>query len=693
LRTSWTVPALAAAAGVAVVASLAAIAPLGSAICLFGVLCWFAVPGVLLARRLYGPGCGWLAPLVAGPAWGYVLSSLALLALWWAGARSGGWLLLAPAAAAAAVWPARRLAILVSPPALTRREVAPIACLVLAAVAIVARPYSRVGADLPEGRAYRAYFTADFVWEMTIAAEVAKGDMPPQNPFYPNDALHYYWLMHLLPGAEHRAAGDGVRLDDILLINAFWVSLVFVAFLYWLVRHFVESPWAAAGGCIFVLFCSSFEGADRLWALWRGGGSLDSLRYLNIDAVGNWIYHGMKIDGLHRAMLYQPQHQLGYVLGASALLLLVEARDASKPALLFLAGVFLALSLVLSTVAAAILAAGAAAYEAHLLVRARRWSAFLTCAAAAAVPVIAVLAVIAGLHYVDTAGGGNPIVRLGVNALAMRDVAWTWFLNFGPVLIVAALGVAASIRRRSAAWMMPLAATLAAAIAFYFLIDIPEHDSVYVAWRASHIAFIALAPFCAFAFQEWSRSGGAARWASAAIVSLVALAALPTVVIDLYNTQDVWNRRMGPGFQWTVVLSRPELEALAWLRHNTLPEARVQIEPFSRERDAYYVTAFAERRMAGGLPTGLVPLAKYQAVSERIRQIYSADDPSDAFRKAAGLCVDYLVVGEPERRAHPRFQQIVDGAPHLFQPAFRNDAIAIYAVSSSGEGVACRPAR
>ncbi|HEY7270448.1 MAG TPA: hypothetical protein VH951_11525, partial [Dehalococcoidia bacterium] len=144
--------ALAVLAGVAAVASLAAIAPVGASLCLFGVLCWFALPGVLLARRLYGRTAGWLTPLLAGPGWGYVLSSLSLLALWWAGVRSAGWLLFAPVLAAIAVWPARRLAPLLSPPALTRRDVAPMACLVLAAVAIVARPYSRVGADLPEGR-------------------------------------------------------------------------------------------------------------------------------------------------------------------------------------------------------------------------------------------------------------------------------------------------------------------------------------------------------------------------------------------------------------------------------------------------------------------------------------------------------------------------------------------------------------
>ena len=329
------------------------------------------------------------------------------------------------------------------------------------------------------------------------------------------------------------------------------------------------------------------------------------------------------------------------------------------------------------------------AYAALRLAQLRRWRTFVTGALAAAIPLVAVLALIARLQYVDTASGGNPIVRLGLNPLAARDIGWTLFLSFGPVLILATLGLAAALRRRAAAAFIPLGVTLAVAAAFYFFVDIPEHDSVYVAWRASHIAFIALAALCAFAIQEWWSGGRTIRRGGAVLMVLVAVAALPTVIIDLYNTQDVWNRRMGPGFQWTVVLGPAELEALSWLRHQTLPEARVQIEPFSRERDAYYVTAFAERRMAGGLPTGLIPLAKYQAVSETIRQIYQAGSPADAFEKAARLCVDFLLIGPPERRAYPAFQPIVDAAPHLFRPAFRNEATAIYAVSSASTASSC----
>jgi hypothetical protein len=684
--------ALIGAAVAAVAISLGAIAPAAASVPLFSVMVWWSVPGLVLAKRLYGSRTrNAVAAWLIGPAWGYVLSSLVLLGLWAAGVRRPSILLMSPLPAIACVWPAHRLANLLTPPALTRRDAAPVAILCLALVAIVARPYSRVGVDLPDGRAYRAYFTADFVWEMTVAAEVSKGDVPPQNPFYLNDVLHYYWLMHLLPGAEHRAAGSSVRLDDILLINAFAIGLAFVAFLYWFVRHFVESPWAAAIACLFVLFCSSFEGADRLWVLWQRGLPFETLRSINIDAVGNWFYQGMKIDGLHRAILYQPQHQLGYILGLSALLILLESREPWRAPLTFVAGSFLGLSALLSTVAAAIVGGAVAAYELYRIVQARRWIAIVPAALAGLLPVGLVLALIHALQYVDSVSGGNPIVRIGLNRLAAHRIAWTVFLNFGPVLPVAAAGLVMALRRQAGAAFVSIACLVAMCAVCYFYVDIPEHDSVYVAWRASHLVFIGFAALVGYAVQEFWRSGGTGRLAFGILTVAGGVIALPTVLIDLYNTQDVANRGMGPGFQWTVVLNPSELEALDWIRRVTPIGARVQIEPFVRQRDAYYVTAFGERRMAGGLPTGLVPLAKYQAVSQRIRDVYRAGRADSAHALAAALCIDYLIVGPPERAAYPQFQATLDSDPLNFPPAFRNDAMAIYAVSGLTPPGWCAP--
>ncbi len=670
--------------------ALGSILPLTWGLGLIAVLMWFALPGVALARRLYGPHPGgWIAALLVGPAWGYVASSLVLLGLWASGIRSFALLMLAPLPAVAAVWPARRLASMLSSPTFTRRDVAAVAFVLLAVLAIVGRPYSRVGIDLPEGRAYRAYFTADFVWAMTVVSEVSKGDMPPRNPFYVNDSLHYYWLTHLLPAVEHRAAGEALSVDQLLLVNALWVGLAFGAFLYFFVRHFVKRPWAAAIACAGVLFCSSFEGLERIWtlSLWRH--PFDALRSVNIDAVGNWYYRGMKVDGLHRALLWQPQHQIGYLLGFSGLLFLVQARDWSRPGLLFLVGLFLGASMLIDPVPAAMLTIAAAAFEAYHLVRARRWKAFLPCALAAAVPLAAALALSSALEYVDTAATGNPLVHVGVNRLAAHRVALTMFLNFGPVLIVALFGVAAALWQRETARFVPVAIVLMVCAVFYFFVDVPEHDSVYVAWRASHLSFMALAALCGYGLQEWWARGGWARWSMSAVAVSVALAAVPTVLIDIYNAQDVSNRAMGPGFRWTVVLSPAELEGLTWIKQNTPPQARVQIEPYSRARDAYYVTSFAERRMAGGLPTGLIPLAKYQKASSQLKDLYMSTSARDAHERSLGLCVDYLVIGQPEREGYKQIQPLIDESPHLFRRTFRNDALAIYAVSGPWDRQGC----
>src|SRR5206468_1078633 len=219
---------------------------------------------------------------------------------------------------------------------------------------------------------------------------------------------------------------------------------------------------------------------------------------------------------------------------------------------------------------------------------------------------------------------------------------------------------------------------------FYFLVDVPDHQGVYVAWRASHLAFVALAAFCGYALQTSWDAGGRVRNAVVAIAVAAAVVALPTVIIDLYNSQDVANRAPGPGFRWTVMLSPDEVKALEWIRQSTPKDARVQVDADVRGRDTWaYVPAFAERRMAGGLPIGMIPLAKYEKVSAEIKQLYQSASVDDAYTRALNMCVDYLVVGAPERRAYPKLHPMLDAKPDLFAPAFTNNELSVYAVSGS----------
>jgi hypothetical protein len=659
---------------------LNAFGSLSAAFALAGILVWFVAPGVIMARALYArQPSRWLAAWLAGPAWGFAASSVVLLALWVAGIRNPLALAFAPALAALAAIPIRRLADRVTAVRLERADLVALFA-VLALVPLVdGLPYSRVGQLLPEGRAYRVYFTADFVWAMAVVAEVSKGDVPPRNPFAIGDSLHYYWVGDLLSAIEHRTAPE-VALEQILLTNHLLLGVAFTGFFYFFVRHFVRSPAAAALACAAAILFSSFEGAERLFVIWRDGAPLDSLRDLNIDAVSRWFYQGMPVDGLQRLLLYQPRHATAWAIGFSALLVLAQARDPGHAGVNLLAGGLLALGLLISPFLTTMVGAAAAVFQGVRLMRGRRWRAAVVAGLSAAVPIAAAVALSRYLGYTDTSAGS--LVDVGVNRTATHRAPVAIALSFGPVLIGAMAGGWFAYRRRDARFGL-LAATVAVAWLFYFFVDVRDHQHVYVGWRAGHMLFISFAPLIAYALEEvWSR-GRRSRVLTASMGALLALAAAPTTIIDLYNTQDVWNRRPTAAGRWTLILTPDELEALAWIRRSTLPDAIVQVEPTVRDPETWaYIPAFAERRMAAGIPLSMIPLQKYIRRSDRIRETYSDKDSALLEVRARRQGVEYLLVGPPERAAYPDLERILDGAPERFSRVFRNASVSIYRVAS-----------
>jgi len=67
-------------------------------------------------------------------------------------------------------------------------------------------------------------------------------------------------------------------------------------------------------------------------------GALEVFRTLNIDAISNWKFGSLKIDGLHRVLLYQSQHATGWAVSLSALIVLMQARDKGRVGVNMFAG-------------------------------------------------------------------------------------------------------------------------------------------------------------------------------------------------------------------------------------------------------------------------------------------------------------------------------------------------------------------
>lgn len=662
------------------VACLWAIAPIGSALWLFAVTAWFSLPGVLAARLMYAPGQGrTFAAWVVGPIWGYGLSSLVLLGFWVNGIQ-GRFVLAAPIVAAAiALVGGRWLRGTLTPPKFTRSDAVVVLLLLVTVPAIVGRPFSRVAEPVPQGVAYRAYFTADMVWRMAVVAEVEKGSVPPRNPFLRGKPLHYYWLPHLATAAEYRMAGRGTTLEQVLLVNSVALGLAFVLFLYGFVRHWVDSPGASAAAVCAALVFTSFEGLERLIVVWRTGAPFDiafaALKDLNIDAVTRWFYGSLPVDGLQRLLWYQPHHSTGYALGLSAVLVLAQARSVG-PRLLAFCGVLLGLTLLFSTFAAIMLTLMTALTALLLLVRAKAWSTLATGAVAGAIPLALAVGVAFWLQYVDTSGPS--IARVLVNPMAVTNMPTAIFLSFGPMLLAAIAGTVIAIRRRAGGFLV-LGSIVLVSVVFYFFVDVRDHQYVYVGWRAGHFLFVAFAALTGYALQELWRAGGVTRLASTAAAVVVAALAAPTFAIDFYNTQDVTNYKPDDNYSWTLILSPDEVAALAWLRTMTPPGAIVQNEPHVREGRRWAdVPAFAERRLAAGLPISMTPLQPYEEASGQVRALFEQSDAEEAFRRAARLRIDYLLVGPPERKAYPKFEEALRSNPNRFREAFRSGDVSIF---------------
>ncbi len=664
----------------AVGATMLALGPLWLAGLAIAALAWFTVPGVLLAHRLYGGGAdsrgaAWLV----GPAWGFALSSVLLLALWAIGLRHWSAIVIAPAIAMTVLLPARRLKGLLSPPKLTRRDAVAVALVFLLVPAVVGWPFANVGREVADGRAYRAYFTADFVWQMAVVAEVAKGDFPPHNQFLAGAPLHYYWLPHLFSSVEYRHLGGGVRLESLLLMNSVLLGLGFMASLYGLTRQFVDSPVAAALACFGAVCLTSFEGLDRLIVYWRQGTPFSALWNLNIDAVSRWFYGAPPTDGLQRLLLYQPQHHaMAYAVGTSAVTVLAQSRAPQRLGMMVLTGCLLALTLLLSSFVALMLTGAAIAYAFILVITRGGWRDLAPAAAGLGVPLGIALAVAVSLGYIDRSGS---VLELVVNKMALVHPVYTVFLNFGPMLIAGAIGLVLAASRR-AALALPVALMVGLAFLSYYFVNVRDVQDVYVALLSGRMIYIAFAPAAAYLIQAAWAAGRTAR--VLAVVGGVALivTGLPMTVIDVINTQDIGNRRQGPGFPWTVVVSKDEVETLEWIRTNTPPDALVQVEPYVRGRTTWaYIPAFAERRMAAGLPLSMVPLRPYEEASERVRSIYTSTDADKAYTLARDLHIDYLVVASPERQRYPVFAQLLETHPERFERVHGNETIAVYAVA------------
>jgi hypothetical protein len=284
----------------------------------------------------------------------------------------------------------------------------------------------------------------------------------------------------------------------------------------------------------------------------------------------------------------------------------------------------------------------------------------------------------------DMVEGAAAVVLYGLGGNARNRPVATLMLSLGPLIVPALLGLWPPWRLPRRAW--PAVAGTVLGLLVFYLVRLSVEDS-YIGFRAGQLMQLALPGLAALFFARFwpldvARGRRWWRTAGATMATVLLVIGLPTTLIDTYNAQDIGNRRMGPGFRWTVTLTPDEQEAYRWMRTETPRDAIVQMDPIAHGRETWsQLPTFAWRRMAAARPISLMDIPDYTERSRKAHRIYADRNAETAALLARELGIDYIFIGPAERQANPAASLAKFGTREdLFQSVFANAGTRIYAV-------------
>lgn len=614
----------------------------------FGLaLAAFVAPGVPLAGRFFS---GYRA-ILAGCAFGYLSSSLGASLLVRLRLLSLGSMI---AVSVVLFVVARVVAKRIVPKEESPVDSRELGSLVLAlgfAIVLVAVPFLKVGSEVPGGVAFRAYFSADLMTHLSVVAELQKGDYPLVNPYYAGDRLGYYWLFFVFPAVLGEWTSNQGALLALYLVS----GMLFSGLFFGAAREMALRSLRAFLATAVVVAAVSYEG---VFALGRTFLGREPFWDTNVDAFGRWVLGLVSLDGLHRSLLYTPQHLFSYSLLVLLLWLVLRGEPRDRAGALFsgaLLGGMAGTSIVTAMLAGPWLMI-------VVLGRVRGLRRALEIGALVTVTALALLAWYIALGFFGDAGSA-----LSLRHPRLLELPSVLFFDAGA--LVALVAFRRSFRRAD----LELAILFAMALGAVLFLDLEGYEGVWMAWRAGSVLLLSLGFLAAPAL-----GGRLGLWKA-----LVLVPALATVLLDVYNAQDVSNRDVSAGeFRWTTVVSRDEWEALHWIRDHTPPDAVVQWDVRARELGEWaFLPALGQRRMAVGSPIFLLDLRKYRVRERReVRPIFTNASAEEAHRLARRLGIDYLFIGARELQVRGEGLRKLFESEALFRPVFENDGVTILKV-------------
>jgi len=590
--------------------------------------------------------------------------------------------------------------------------------LLLVAAALTFEPLANLGKKTPSGYAYRKYFTGDFLKQVAITAELSRGELPPQNPWFTGETLHYYWGYFILPTSFHRLIGLNFSIKNLIVLSILLTDVFFLFMLFSTLRLFTTGQVAPFLAVLVGITSYSYEGVYLWWELPGPFVSfLEQARAYNMDAVTRWLWGEPQMDGLFRSLLYSPQHlqaltlllaviaifTLGNVLRSFSLSLVTGLMVGVSVGYSVFVGLFIALwyGLCLGIQLLGFLTGrfitapppttpGAprgtlplnnwSPMEAQSRGVPRQYlSSFLLSGCLAGFLVV--------LYYSLGMFVSDPDTGLMIyTGRALKTYGPLVFLmNYGPPSIFGILGLLLIWKKRGSAsaglpsspllylfLLLFLAVTVVCTVALKgFLSDVSLKLGLVI--LISLLFFSAI--FLEFLERKWPRP------AFYLLLSLIAGPALLTVLIDRDHLADIYNEK------FTLYVSEEDMQAATWIKTHLPDRAIVQssspefeVTPFT------LIPVLGERRTAVGdkfyARIFQVPQSAVNRRKKDIARLFETDSLAEAMEVLKKYQINYLYLGEWEKETYPFGVQKFYSFPRLFEKVYENPRVDLFKVLS-----------
>jgi len=539
--------------------------------------------------------------------------------------------------------------------------------------------YANFAQQTERGIRFSNLHKTDLLHHMVTASELTRA-IPPQNPYFSGEVLHYFWWAHVLPAFGYAVGGHSSTPRDIIVLAALTYSALAVLAILVALRTVVSDRRVL---CVLMTLSVLAAGYSDVVVLARwlitsvpGHGSGGLLNYLFTDDWGG-AYTGYS-HGLFRSFLVEPHSTVAMALLAVQVVLIVRhGFPGMLKRIAVIQGLLLGWTLATDTFIGLLVAttwaiAGIVAIAHHPAESKRATTSFVLVGVAAS----PVLLMMVYLHMVEP---GQKTLLLKPYTTLIALAPFYFLADYGALAVAGLAGVISAVRqgRRIAEPTRSfLVLTTVCVFAMFFVTHVEVGTQVFR--KAGLVLRVPLAALAGSAIAGVIEHGR--PWLRRLLLLGVA-AALPSVVTDVSRISG-----FGPVPDQVFYVSADDAAAYEWMKRHVAREALVQELPGAIPG----VVALGEHRTALG---DWVHASNYQIGEPRVlerhkaiyRTLFLGRDAAMAHAIAIRYGIAYLFIGrEAREKATPEALDKFATAPAYFEPVYGRGGAVIYRVRHHG---------